>query len=301
MAFKKFFKNNSRTIFLILLCLVVIWTNFFVYHFAMDMIILVLIILTIIFKKQKEFFKEWSIPIVLFYLYEYLRGRAYDIAQWLNRPIYNEILIKIERWLFSINGDIPTVFLQYSLSNAPEGNFLPHWYDYFLFFFYISFFWFWLLVGFVIWRKSKEMFIKYIYGLVGFSLFDTLIYIFFPSAPPWYASQEGFLPPLHRVMLIYDYFSTKYMSLVSTYGNNDFAAWPSHHAAWPFFAFLFLVGVFGKKAIPFIFVPLIIIFATWYGAEHYVIDSLAGFIIAGLTYLIVMKIGKKKSFEINKA
>ena len=295
MSLGNFFKNNLRTICLILLCVAIILVNFFVYRFAMDMIIVVLIVLAIIFKKQKEFFKEWSIPIALFYLYEFLRGRAYDIAQWLNRPLLNEILITTEKKLFAIGGDIPTVFLQYSLSNAPGGNFSPNWYDFVMFFFYMSFFWFWLVVGFVIWRKSKDMFMRYIYGLVGFSLFDTLIYIFFPSAPPWYAAQVGLLPPLQRVMLIHDYFSSKYLGFVSTYGNNDFAAWPSHHAAWPFFAFLFLVGVFGKKALPFVVVPLVIAFATWYGAEHYVIDSLAGFTIAGITYWIVMKVGKKKT------
>jgi len=295
MSFVKFIKQNLRTILLVFLCVVILYINFFVYRFAMDMIIVVLIVLSIIFKKEKEFFKEWSIPIALFYLYEFLRGRAYDIAQWLNRPLFNEILVVTERKLFAIGGDIPTVFLQYSLSNAPSGSFLPSWYDFILFFFYTSFFWFWLVVGFVIWRKSRDMFKRYIYGLVGFSLFDTLIYIFFPSAPPWYAAQVGLLPPLQRIMLIHDYFSSKYVNLVSTYGNNDFAAWPSHHAAWSFYASIFLVGVFGKKMLPSLIVPLVIVFATWYGAEHYVIDSLAGFAIAGLTYWIVTRVGKKKN------
>lgn len=294
MSFTEFFRKNVRTIALVFICIAILFVNFFVYRFAMDMIIVVLIVLAIMFKKEKEFFKEWSIPIILFYIYEFFRGRAYDIAQWLNRPLLNEVLVATEKKLFTIGGDIPTVFLQYSLSNAPSGNFLPNWYDYILFFFYMSFFWFWLVAGFVIWRKSRDMFMRYIYGLVGFSLFDTLIYIFFPSAPPWYAAQVGILSPLQRIMLIHDYFSSKYVSLVSTYGNNDFAAWPSHHAAWPFFTCLFLVGVFGKKALPFFIIPLIIVFATWYGAEHYIIDSLAGFAIAGITYWIVMRVGKKK-------
>jgi len=294
MPFLKFIKQNLRTILLVLLCVAILFVNFFVYRFAMDMIIVVLIVLAIIFKKEKEFFKEWSIPIALFYLYEFLRGRAYDIAHWLNRPLLNEILVATERKIFTIGGDIPTVFLQYSLSNAPSGNFLPNWYDFILFFFYTSFFWFWLVVGFVIWRKSKDIFKRYIYGLVGFSLVDTLIYIFFPSAPPWYAAQVGLLPPLQRIMLIHDYFSSKYVNLVGTYGNNDFAAWPSHHAAWSFYASIFLIGVFGKKMLPFLVIPLVIVFATWYGAEHYVIDSLAGFAIAGLAYWIITKVGKSK-------
>jgi hypothetical protein len=285
---------STRVIVLVFIVIAIILVNIFVYRFAMDVIVIFLLLLAFIFKEQKSFIKEWSIPIILFYLYELLRGKAYVIAQWFNRPIYNEILVATEKKLFAIQGEIPTVFLQYSMSNINSGNFLPHWYDYVFFLFYISFFWFWLIVGFVIWRKSKDMFKRYMYGLVGFSLIDTLIYIFFPSAPPWYASQVGILPSLQRTMLSYDYLTVKYHALVSTYGNNDFAAWPSHHAAWPFFACLFLVAVFGKKAIPFFIIPLVIVFATWYGAEHYIIDSIAGFAIAGITFWIVMNIGKKK-------
>ena len=108
---------SIRTIVIILIVLIIILVNIFVYRFAMDVIVLFLLLLAVIFKEQKNFIKEWSIPIILFYLYEFLRGKAYVIAEWLHRPIYNEILVATEKKLFSIGGEVPTVFLQYSMSN----------------------------------------------------------------------------------------------------------------------------------------------------------------------------------------
>ncbi len=290
---KEYIKKNYISIVLVITIVLLIISNLFFVRFAFDFIVITLILLAILLKRQKEFFKDWTVPIMLFYLYEFLRGRGYIIAEFLNRPLINKLLIDIETKIFGINDDIPTVVLQYAMASPLASVFIPNWYDYVLFFFYTSFFWFWLVVGFLLWFKAKKMFKQYMYGLVGFSLFDTVIYILFPTAPPWYASQVGLLPALNRVMWSYDFLSSKYASLVSTYGNNDFAAWPSHHAAWPFFASLFVVRLYGKKALPIFLVPLIIAFATWYGAEHYVIDSLAGFLIAFITYILVTGDWKK--------
>ena len=290
---KEYIKKNYISIVLVIAIFLLIISNLFFVRFAFDFIVITLILLAILLKRQKEFFKDWTVPILLFYLYEFLRGRGYVIAEFLNRPLVNKLLIDIETKLFGINGDIPTVVLQYAMASPLATVFIPNWYDYVLFFFYTSFFWFWLVVGFLLWFKAKKMFNQYMYGLVGFSLFDTVIYILFPTAPPWYASQVGLLPVLNRVMWSYDFLSSKYVSLVSTYGNNNFAAFPSHHAAWPFFASLFVVRLYGKKALPIFLVPLIIAFATWYGAEHYIIDSLAGFLVALITYLLVTRDWKK--------
>ena len=81
------------------------------------------------------------------------------------------------------------------------------------------------------------------------------------------------------------------MDIVTKYGSNDFAAFPSHHAAWAFYASLFFVHVFGKKYWYMLVIPIIIAFASWYGAEHYVIDSIAGFIIAFIAYKLAVSEG----------
>ncbi|MHC1716617.1 MAG: phosphatase PAP2 family protein [Candidatus Dojkabacteria bacterium] len=282
-----FFKNKYRAIFLILFAFLLLYINFYIYGLGFNAIAVFLIILAIVLRKEKEFIKDWSIPIFLLYLYEFLRGKAYVISELLNRPFLNGTLIGWENKLFCINGELPTVYLQSRLSNVASGIFTPNWYDYILFIAYASFFGFWLIIGLWIWNKRKEIFNRYIYGLVGLSMVSIVIFIMYPSAPPWYASEVGLLPPLDRLMLVYDFFSAKYMSLVGSYGYNDFAAFPSLHAGWSFYASIFAIGVFGKKALPLLIVPLLIVFATWYGAEHYVIDSLFGFFLAGVTYLLV--------------
>lgn len=284
---KDIVKKNRLNISIIFVILFVLFLHFFVIKLALNFVVIALLVLMMILKKQKEFVKDWSIPLILLYIYEFLRGCGDLIAQSLNRPLVNDVLVNIETKFFGINGEIPNVVLQYALSDPLSSIFIPHWYDFFFFFFYMSFFMFWLGIGFILWFKAKKMFKQYIYGLAGFSLLDCVIYILYPSAPPWYASQVGLLPVLKRTMYSFDFLASKSTELISTYGNNDFAAWPSHHAAWSFFAALFLVRLYGKRALPVFIVPIMVILSTWYGAEHYVIDSLGGCLIAYITYLIV--------------
>lgn len=261
--------------------------NLFFYSFAFDAIVVTLGLFAIILKKEKEFLLDWTPPLFLFYIYELLRSSANHLAQYFSRPILDQVLIDWESKLFTISDQIPTVFLQYRYSNPITENFIPTNLEYFLFLFYTSFFWFWLVVGFVLWKKERRVFKKYIYGLIGFSIFSTFIYFLYPSAPPWFASQEGLLPEIKRTMYSYNYLNTNGVNLLKTYGGNDFAAFPSHHAAWPFFAWLFLVKYYGKKMLPLIIFPAITIFATWYGAEHYIIDSIAGIVLAGLVFVFL--------------
>ncbi len=273
--------------------------NIFFYSFAFDAIVVILGLFAIILKRQKEFIKDWTLPMVLFYVYELLRSRAYNLAGFFNRPILEQFLIDWETKLFAISGEIPTVFLQYKYSSPLLANFIPTTFEYILFFFYISFFWFWLVVGFLLWKKDPRVFKKYIYGLVGFSLVSTCIYFLYPSVPPWIASREGLIPEIKRTMYSYSYLTTHGVGLLKTYGGNDFAAMPSHHAAWPFYAWLFLVKYFGKKMIPVVIFPLMTIFATWYGAEHYIIDSLAGVTLATITFYL-LHVNWKENIFYNK-
>lgn len=263
--------------------------NVFFYSFAFDAIVVFLGLFAIILKRQKEFIKDWTLPLFLFYIYELLRSRASRLAEYFGRPILGEFLIDLESKLFSISGEIPTVFLQYRYSTPIIENFIPNTFEYILFFFYISFFWFWLVVGFLLWKKDPKVFKKYIYGLIAFSLFSTCVYFLYPSVPPWFASKEGLIPEIKRTMYSYNYLNTGGIGLLKTYGGNDFAAMPSHHAAWPFYAWLFLVKYFGKKTIPIVLFPILTIFATWYGAEHYIIDSIAGVALATFTFYLVHK------------
>lgn len=260
-------------------------------RFGMDFIVITLALFALFKGEVGKFFKDWSIPIFLFYLYEAARSRAYDLSQALEiKPIVAPI-IWLERKVFFFLDDIPPVKLQYWL--RPELDSLA-WYDPILFFFYVMFFWYWLVIGYIIWIKERKLFKPYMYGLLGFSFFDTALYAFFPSAPPWWAADHGYIPWISRILWTSNYLPGGGLSAVSTYGRNDFAAFPSHHTAWPFYATLFMIKIFGKKALPLLIVPFTIAFATWYGAEHYIVDSLAAVIVCLITFYIAINFGKIK-------
>lgn len=276
---------NTRRVLMMFFVLFMLVLNIFKSSFGMDFIILTLAILALFKGESWDFVKDWFPPMALFYLYEALRGQSIHIHSAFGIEPIVEPLIKLESKLFFFLDDIPSVELQKLLR---EDLWIASWYDYVLFFFYSMFFWFWLATGFLVWVKKRELFKPYAYGLAAFSLIDVVIYAVFPSAPPWWASDHGYLPEIRRILWHNDYLPSNSLSLVSTYGRNDFAAFPSHHTAWPFYASLFLINLYGKKAIPTLLIPGLIAFATWYGAEHYVIDSLAGILVAGLTYVIAV-------------
>ncbi len=277
--------ENSRRILLLIMIIVLIIINIFKRAFGMDFIILTLLIMSLCIGESWKFVKDWMPPMALFYLYEALRAWAVNIHDKFNISPIVEPLIKWERALFFFLDDIPSVELQYALR---KDFWIASWYDYVLFFFYSTFFWYWLAVGFIVWVKKRELFKPYAYGLAIFSIVDVFIYAIFPSAPPWWASDNGYLVEIRRILWHNNYLPSDGLSMVSTYGRNDFAAFPSHHTAWPFYASLFLINLYGKKAIPSLLIPLLIAFATWYGAEHYVIDSLAGIFVAGVTYIVAV-------------
>jgi len=272
---------------------VIIILHIFKIQFGMDFIVITLCIYAIIKREAMTFIKDWAIPIFLFYLYEALRSRAYDVSQLLGIKPIVEPLIWMERKLFFFLDEVPSVKLQYWL--RPELD-TPNWYDYILFFFYVMFFWYWLLAGYIIWIKERKLFKPYMYGLIAFSFIDVVIYALFPSAPPWYAADHGYIPWISRILWTTKYLPGMGLSVVNTYGRNDFAAFPSHHTAWPFFATLFLIKIFGKKALPLLLIPLLIAFATWYGAEHYIIDSIAAVVVCLITYYIAINFSKIKAW-----
>jgi len=284
--FQKMTANyKTRRMLILLLVIFFLFINIFKKAFGMDFIILTLAFFSLFKGESWQFAKDWFPPMALFYLYEALRAWAVNINALFNIQPIVVPLINLERKLFFFLDEIPTVKLQYALR---KDLWIANWYDYVLFFFYSTFFWYWLVVGFIVWIKKREVFKPYAYGLAIFSLLDVIIYALFPTAPPWWAGDNGYLPEVKRILWHNEYLPSNSLSLISTYGRNDFAALPSHHTAWPFYATLFLVNVYGKKALPMFIVPFTIAIATWYGAEHYVIDSLAGILVAAIAYVIAI-------------
>lgn len=262
----------------------VAFSQIFIFRFTLPFILLTIVAFALVRGEVKQFSKDW-VPATLFYFfYEILRGLAFRFNQLtLKTEPVSQLLIDMERKVFFFLSDIPTVVLQdqYFVLGRED------WYNNVLFFFYTSFFWYWIATAYILWVKKRYLFKPYIYGLIGFSLVGVIFFYLWPTAPPWLASNQGELPELTRVMWSGEYLPSGALEIVSTYNRNDVAAVPSFHTAWPFFATLFLIKAFGKKLLPLLIWPFLIAFATWYGAEHYIIDSIVGVIFAGSAFVFV--------------
>ncbi|MCA9386978.1 phosphatase PAP2 family protein [Candidatus Dojkabacteria bacterium] len=249
--------------------------------FGMNTIIIIVCVMALVLHRGRQLFSDWLPALLIFYVYEVSRAHAYEISTALNRPLIIEELFKLEENIF---GFLPNVRLQ-EIINPVITN--PTLFDYIMFVFYGGFFWMWAVMGYYFWLKGRGLYKKYMYGLIGFSLFAVLIFILFPTAPPWYASDLGLIPNIDRIIWEFQYFGSVAFDNVQDIGRNDFAALPSLHTGWTFYMALFFTKINKWKGVWMFIVPAGVAFATWYGAEHYVIDSIVGAIFAIAAFIIV--------------
>lgn len=266
------------------------------YQYGMNLVWIILFSILLIKKDSKQIFRDWFIPILLFYIYEVTRANAYQFAVRFDRPLIFEVLIDLELSLFGINGEIPTSYLQ----RLMEPNIsTPRFYDYILFAIYNVFFMIWVVTAVIFYNFKKSLFNKYVYGLIAFSLSAVVIYALYPTAPPWYAYENGLIENSERILWKFEYFGRPSIEDVNEYGQNLFAAIPSLHAGWSFFAGLYLTKAFGWKGSVGILISFLIAFATWYGGEHYIIDSLAGFLMASFFFIVSLNWERVRRLKIN--
>jgi len=227
---------------------------------------------------------DWAPFIVILFFYDLLRGRAdkmlFSAHTWPQ--------IHADQWLAS--GRVPTVWLQAHLWHGAEHI---HWYDYALWFVYLTHFFATLVAAALLWSLRPSRFRRYVASVVTLSMLGFVTYALFPAVPPWMASEQGNLPPLQRIIaIVWKHIPISAMSPLFERGShyaNNVAAMPSLHAAYAM-----LITIFFWKfsrwywRIPLAIYPLVMGFALVYTAEHYVTDVLAGWIYAAVSYLIVV-------------
>jgi inositol phosphorylceramide synthase catalytic subunit len=132
-------------------------------------------------------------------------------------------------------------------------------------------------------RTAKLAWAFLIVNLIGFTS-----WIVFPAAPPWYVAQYG-LGPAHMDAIpsaagaarFDQFFGISYFSGFYQRSHNVYGAMPSLHVAYPLVVYLSTVGMKQRwlKLFCFAFF-LLIAFAAVYLDHHYVIDAIAGIVVA---------------------
>jgi hypothetical protein len=138
--------------------------------------------------------------------------------------------------------------------------------------------------------RARRRLDRFLWGFLAMSVVGLVVQAWCPVAPPWYVEQFGFAPPgepiegdpaaLARVdaLLGIDYFASIYGQSAYVFG-----ALPSLHVATPVWLALHVRHRIGRP-LAWGFAAAMAFFAV-YLTHHYVVDVLAGVVLALVVYL----------------
>ncbi len=226
-----------------------------------------------------RFPRDWWPVLLGLVIYWFTRG----LADELGIPVHVTMPIRVDVWLGL--GETPTARMQRAWCGEPcPASVEARWYDVFLSTVYASHFVTGLIVAAVLWVRNRQAWVRWMRRYLTLNYAALAIYLVYPMAPPWMASREGYLPELHRLTSRgWSDLGLARANIVLQGMGNQVAAMPSLHAA-----ITFLIAFYGiwRLRSPLrwwlVCYPLAMSTALVYFAEHYVIDVLAGGLLAAL-------------------
>ena len=184
----------------------------------------------------------------------------------------------LQGWFY--HPDVPAVGRARPISGAPLWEVAPA-------LCYLSHFLVVYLVALIMWIRNRRRWVDWVRALVTLIVLGVLGYLIFPTAPPWLAAQDGLVGAVHRPgTRALTHIHLEIADRVWNKGKgsiNIVAAMPSLH-----FGFTTLVAFFfWRMARPWQRVilaayPCLMLFTLAYGGEHYVLDCVAGGLLAWL-------------------
>ena len=247
-----------------------------------EWVVLALLVIALALGRGLTFLADWTPFLLLFFAYEAMRGFAAKTG------FVPHDLSGLEQTVFG--GTIPTLSLQHTFYRADSVS--PQ--DVIAMFFYFMHFPLPILVGFVFWLRSREHYHRYIAALLLMAFLAFITYLFWPSAPPWYEFSTDRVAQGQAVHKILNETVAKlwgpnyFVSPLYTHLNpNEFAAFPSLHAAFPALAAVYAWRRYRLLAIGLVVWTCCVLASIVYLGEHYVVDALDGFVYVAVAALIV--------------
>ncbi|MBF4162946.1 phosphatase PAP2 family protein [Nocardioides acrostichi] len=235
-----------------------------------------------------RFPRDWWPVLVGLIVYWLTRG----IADNVGIPVHYEMPIRVDRWISGLFGghEIPTAVLQHAWCADPCSRSTPHrWYDTLLTTVYASHFLVGLTLAAVLWVRERREWQRWMRRYLAINYAALVVYLTYPMAPPWLASQRGYLTPLARTTSRgWEGTGLGRANIVLQGMGNQVAAMPSLHTG-----VATLVALYGvwrlRTAWRFLLLlyPVAMGTALVYFAEHYVIDVLAGMALAAAVMVVV--------------
>jgi hypothetical protein len=251
-----------------------------------EWVLIVLLVIAVALGRGRRFIADWTPFLLLFFAYEAMRGFA---AKTNFAP---HDLSGIERAVFA--GTIPTLTLQHAFYHPGVIGIQ----DLIGMFFYFMHFVLPIVVGFIFWVNSREHYWRFISALLVMCFLSFLTYLFWPSAPPWYQ--------LHDVVKINDETVHRLWgyTLVFVYHGfnpNQFAAFPSLHAAFPALATVYAWRRYRALGVGLALWTVAVGVSIVYLGEHYVIDALASLIYVAAATIIVETVSRRRAHRAERS
>ncbi|WP_056153246.1 MULTISPECIES: phosphatase PAP2 family protein [unclassified Nocardioides] len=244
-----------------------------------------------------DFWRDWWKPLLLMVGYWLGRGLADEIGI---APHYS-MPIRVDEWLGL--GTAPTVRLQHAWCGDPCLKTLPpHWHDAVLTTVYASHFLVALVLAGVLWVRNRDEWVRWLRRYITLLYAGLTIYVLYPMAPPWMASRDGYLPEVHRITsrgwsgIELGGLDLHRQTMVMFGMANKVAAMPSLHCG-----IACLVALYGISRLRtswrwlLLLYPLAMALALTYFAEHYVVDAIAGCLLAGLVMIGVSRWERRRA------
>jgi len=233
-------------------------------------------------RSHLDFFRDWWPAFAILVFWTYSRG----LADNLGAPIRITMPIEADRWLGL--GDLPTHRLQAALCAPTCGDpSVGAWYDTLFTATYLTHFVTGMAIAFVLWMRSRSQWAAWLRRYLGLNLVGLAICVAYPMQPPWMASSGGHIQPgVERLTgrggsVLGVHVSQMVMGPIG----NQVAAMPSLHAGTACLVALFAVS---RLTSPWrwatLLYPLTMGLTLVYYGEHYLVDVLAGYVLAVLVH-----------------
>lgn len=260
--------------------------------FDIDNFLILGLLISFLFKRSRDFIKDWVPFILLWITYDMMRG----IADNLNEVHVSEIYyleLHLFGWMFG--GEVPPIWAQQHQHIVVSTIAAL---------FYTMHMGVPIFVGGLIYYVSddREFFKEFTFAFILTSYLALLTFVIYPVAPPWYVADYGFVPPDQRMGLaesaaglisVDKFFNNNfYGSIYRTFNSNAFAALPSLHSGYSYISALYFTKKYkhkGKKVYLSFMYPMGVWFSAVYLNHHYIVDLIAGVIYVHVSIYIAKK------------
>ncbi|MHB8575218.1 MAG: phosphatase PAP2 family protein [Dehalococcoidia bacterium] len=246
---------------------------------APDLITVGLFGFAIVTARALRFLRDWTPFLLLTIGYLALPG----LTPGLQQRAHVGFPITVDRWLG--RGELPTTRLQAWLWDGGR----LHWWDYAASTLYLLHFVVPLVLAYLFWHWRRPLYLRFVRTYLVLMYAGFTLYLLYPMAPPWWASDLGRVPHVAPVLSLVKWkgIGNPVGILTGAFQPDPVAAMPSIHAAFSMLVFLVLWQTWPRRAWVAVAYPLAMATTVLYTGDHYVIDILMGWLFAVVAFRLI--------------